>query len=165
MSLLATYSPRNVLVNYAGVLLNSGRPEDVFITITENAPRASFRKGLSGDTSSALSPDHSATITLSFYPESNTAKVLSLIYFGLKNAEAAGTPVLGAVPLVITEPAGSTLMVCPQAVLMNKTETSLGADTGTVSFEFFVEHAVQAVATPELMAEMNKGLSELGVPV
>lgn len=165
MAFLQTYSARNVLINYAGVILNSGRPEDTFLTISENAPRASFRKGLSGDTSSALSPDHSVTITLTFFPESRSAQALSLIYNGLKDSERFGNPVLGAVPMVISDPSGSTFVAAGEVVMFNKTETGLGADTGSISFEFYAEEAFQVAVGAELNEEANKGLRELGVQV
>ena len=163
MSFLKTYSARGVNINYAGVSLNEGRPEDAFITIAENAPRVAMRKGLSGDTSSALSPDHSVLVTLSFFPESLSASVLSVIYNGLKAAEMAGTPVLGAVPLYINDPSGSTLLVAAEAVLTNKEETSLGADSGSVSFEFYVETGYQFTGAQKVQSAATKALENLGI--
>lgn len=165
MAFLPTYSARNVLVNYAGAILDGGRPEDTFVTITENAPRASFRKGNSGDTSAALSADHSVTVVLTFFTESQAAKILSGIYSGLKSAEKAGSPVLGSYPMVISDPSGSTLLVAKDTVLMNKTEVGLGADSGTVSFEFFVDDATQLPLPDDLAASAKDALSKLGVEV
>lgn len=163
MAFLSTYSPRNVLVNYAAAILDSGRSDDVWITISQNAPRASFRKGNSGDTSAALSADHSVTVTLSFYPESQSAKALTGIYNGLKAAERSGNPVLGAYPLVISDPSGATLLLAKEAVLMNSGDISLGSDTGTVDFEFFVEDALQLPLEGDLAEEVNSSLDELGI--
>ena len=164
MSFHSTYSARNVTVVYAGANLSEGRPEDVYITISENSPRASFRKGLDGNTSAALSSDHSVTLTLSFYPESTTAKVLSGIYYGLKELERTGTALLGAYPLVINDPSGAaSLLVADEAVLMEKGDSSFGADSGTVDFTFYIEDARQAVLPAELEAIVNASLGNLAV--
>lgn len=146
MSLLRTYSARAVNIIYAGATLNSGRPDDVFITIAENADRVSFRKGMSGDTSVSLSPDHSGTITLSFFPESQSAKSLTNIYASLREMERRGDKqpanigVAGTgTPLVVVDPSGSIILVATEAVMQSVSERSLGDDTGTISFTFFVD--------------------------
>lgn len=165
MAFLSTYSCRAVLVNYAGVALNDGRPEDTFITISENAPRTAQRKGLSGDTSVALSPDHSVMVTLSFFPESTAAKLLNAMYYSLKDLERAGKPVLGAAPLVITDPSGVIMLVCKEAALSNKTETAFGADTGSLSFEFYVEDAQIKPLPGALAGKVAGAVSALSVKV
>lgn len=165
MSFLSTYSPRNVIVNYAGTNFNSGRVDDVFVNIAEGSPRISTRKGNSGDTSVALSSDHSAIVTLSFYPESQSGKIMTGLYYGLKNAESVGKVILGSVPLSIIDPSGGVYLTCAEAVLMNKTDTTLGADTGTISFEFYVEQAVQGSLPDEYEADVQSALAYIGVPV
>lgn len=165
MAFLQTYSRRGVSTVYAGKDLSEGRPDDVFITIEQNAERVSFRKGFSGDTSSSLSSDHSLKVTLTYFPESRTAKFLTNFYniisqsevllrnndfkttfgqiegdlkkLGFKSFAASG--ILLPAPLILEDLSGAVVLDAPQAVLYNRTETSLGEDTGTVSFEFFVE--------------------------
>lgn len=163
MAFLTPYSARNVFVGYAGVLLNSGRPEDVFFTVAWNAPRTAMRKGLSGDTSASISPDHSAIVTLSFYPESLTAKVLGGMYTTMKVAESKGLAILGAAPLVIKDPTGSMFLTCREAVIQNQTDMSFGADTGTISFEFFVEEALIAPLPGLVADQVIKGGEKLGL--
>lgn len=165
MAFLPTYSARNVLVNYAGAILDGGRPEDTFMTITENAPRVAFSKGVSGDTSAYLSPDHSVTVVLTFKAESDAAKILSGIYSGLKAAEKSGNPVLGSYPMVISDPSGSTLLVAKDAVLFNKNEISLGGGAGDVSFDFYIEDATQLPLPEDLAGSAKDALSKLGVEV
>ena len=165
MSFLSPYSARNVIVNYAGQLLNDGRPEDVFINVSEGSPRLSTRKGNSGDTSVSLSPDHSAVVSLTFYPESKAGKVLTGIYYALKNYESVGEPVLGAVPLSIVDPSGGYYLACAEATMMNKTDTSLGSDTGTVTFEFYVEQAIQGSLPEDYAGDVAAALNDLGISV
>ena len=164
MAFLTPYSARNVTISYAGIPLNQGRPEDVFFTVAENAQRMTPRKGLSGDTSVSLSSDHSTLVTLSFFPESDAAKVLTAIYYSLKEAERAGTPALGAAPLMVSDPSGITLLASPQAALQNKTETSFGADTGTISFEFYVEEALIKPLPADIAGQISAAKAALGVP-
>lgn len=165
MSFLSTYSPRNVVVNYAGALFNSGRTDDVFVSITEGAERISTRKGLSGDTSVALSSDHSCTVSLTFYPESQSGKIMTGLYHGLKKAERDGNVVLGAAPLVIVDPSGSVFLTCNEAVIQSKSDTTLGADTATVTFDFYVESATQGALPDEYSNEVTAALNYLGVAV
>ena len=165
MAFLQTYSRRAVQTVWAGQDLSNGRPDDVFITIEQNAERVGFRKGFSGDTASSLSSDHSLKVTLTFFPESEAAKRLTAFYnvtsqaertlslqgvAGAIDAATAGLSALGftavvangilfPAPLLIKDLSGAVVLEAPQVVLYNRTETSLGEDTGTVSFEFFVE--------------------------
>lgn len=155
MSFLTPYSARNVIINYGGVTLNDGRPEDVFFTVAWNAPRTAMRKGLSGDTSASISSDHSALVTLSFYPESRAAKILGNIFSSLRISEGKGKPILGKATLVIIDPSGSMFLGCREAVIQNQTDLSFGADTGNVSFEFFVEEAFIGAVPADLKAEVD----------
>ena len=165
MAFLQTYSRRGVSTVWAGKNLSEGRPDDVFITIEQNAERVGFRKGFSGDTASSLSSDHSLKVTLTFFPESQSAKFLTQFYNvasrsetflrdydlgsafdtiqsqlrGLGFTSFAASTILLPAPLLIEDLSGAVVLDAPQAVLYNRTETSLGEDTGTVSFEFFVE--------------------------
>lgn len=166
MSFHTTYSAKHVITNYAGVDLSEGRPEDVFLTITESAPRASFRKGVDGNTAPSLSTDHSATVTLTFFPQSNNGKLMTALYYSLKQAAKGDEPVLGAFPLVISDPSGSILIAAPEAVLMNKGDNSFGNNTGEVSFEFYVED-VFGISLPEgeLADTLNNALGDLGISI
>ena len=165
MAFLQTYSSRAVQTVWAGQDISNGRPDDVFITIEQNAERVGFRKGFSGDTASSLSSDHSLKVTLTFFPESEAAKRLTAFYNVTSQAErslgllgSAGASanamvslislgftavvangVLFPAPLIIKDISGGVVLDAPQVVLYNRTETSLGEDTGTVSFEFYVE--------------------------
>ena len=139
---LKTYSARDVTIAYAGQSLNNGIPEDAFLTITPNAPRASFRKGLDGNTSAAISSDTSHNVVLSLFPESKAATILQTYYGLLRAAELAGEPILGAGPLLIQDQSNLPFFGAAQTVLMNVGESSYGADTGTVDFEFYVEGGI-----------------------
>lgn len=165
MSFHETFSAKNVVVNYSGVDLSQGRPEDAFLTISQGAPRANFRKGVDGNTSAALSADNSVTVTLSLFPESNAAKVLTGIYYGLKLSHDQGQPVLGALPLGIVDPSGTIFLVAQEAVLVNMGDLSLGEDTGTMDFEFYVEDAIAVPLTGEIAGKLSGALSTLGVSV
>ena len=165
MAFHETFSAKNVVINYSGVDLSQGRPEDAFVTIAQGAPRANFRKGLDGNTSAALSADNSVTVTLSLFPESNAAKVLTGIYYGLKLAHDQGEVILGALPLGIVDPSGTIFLVAKEAVIMNIGDLSLGEDTGTLDFEFYVEDAVAVPLTGELATKLSGALNELGVSV
>lgn len=158
----SNYNPRNVIINYATVTFNSGFSEDVYFSISENSPRLSVRTGNSGDSSPAISADRSAIVTLTFMPQSLSAKILTSIYYGLRESDSTDTNFLGAAPMVIQDPSGSVFIVCKEAVLQSMSEQSLGADTGTVSFEFFVQEVKQVTALPEsYQAEVSKALADL----
>lgn len=173
MSLLRTYSARAVNIVYAGITLNDGRPDDVFITIAENADRVSFRKGMSGDTSVSLSPDHSGTITLSFFPESQAAKGLTNIYSALREMERRGDTqpanigVAGTgTPLAVIDPSGSIILAATEAVIQSTSERSLGEDTGTISFTFFVDDMYlwgDPTAKSNVLGEVSKAVKAISV--
>lgn len=163
MAFHATYSPKNFVVNYAGIDLSEGRPEDTFISISQSAPRAGMRKGLDGNTSTALSSDHSVTLTLSFYPESETAKKLAALYHSLRFAEMTGDVTLGAAPLVLSENSGATFLSAPETVLVNMGDQSFGADTGTIDFEFYVETAAQMTLPSNIAAEVTRAFDGFGI--
>lgn len=163
MAFHETYSAKSVVINYAGAVLTKGRPEDAFISIAQGAPRANFRKGLDGNTSAALSADNSVTVTLSFFPESNSAKILSGLYYGLKLSHDQGKPILGALPLGITDPSGTIFLIAEEAVLVNMSDLSLGEDTGTIDFEFYVENAIATPLSGELADKLSSALTELGI--
>lgn len=165
MSFHETFSAKNVVVNYAATDVSQGRPEDAFISISQGAPRASFRKGLDGNTSAALSADNSVTVTLSLFPESNSAKILTGLYYGLKQSLRQGEAVLGALPLIIADPSGTIFLVANETVLMNIGDLSLGEDTGTIDFEFYVEDALAAPLTGELADLLSNATKDAGIKV
>jgi len=66
MSFHQTYSMGNVNINYGGFDITDGRGADAYLSISNNTPRASFRKGADGNTSASLSSDHSVTLTLTY---------------------------------------------------------------------------------------------------
>lgn len=158
-----TYSAKNFVVNYAGIDLSEGRPEDGFISISQNTPRAAMRKGLDGNTAASLSSDHSVNLTLSFFPESETAKKLAALYHSLRLAEMTGDVTLGAAPLVLSENSGATFLSAPETVLVNMGDQSFGADTGTVDFEFYVETAAQITLPANIAADVTKAFDGFGV--
>lgn len=165
MAFHETFSAKSVVVNYSGVDLSQGRPEDAFLTISQGAPRANFRKGVDGNTSASLAADNSVTVTLSLFPESNSAKVLTGLYYGLKLSHDAGKPILGALPLGIADPSGTIFLIAKEAVLVNMGDLSLGEDTGTLDFEFYVEDAIAVPLTGEIATKLAGALSAIGVSV
>lgn len=165
MSFHAPYSAKQVTVNYAAGDFSEGRPDDVFITISESAPRATFRKGVDGNTSAALSSDHSSQVTLSFFPESDSAKLLSNIYYALRSSQRGDSPTLGAYNLVVLDPSGSIIIEAEEAVLESMSDRSLGNDTGTIDFVFYVETLLGGSLPADLAQEANKVLGALGVSV
>lgn len=163
MSFHATFSAKQVLVNYAGVDMSEGRPDDVFITISETSPRASFRKGVDGNTSAALSSDHSAQVTLSFFPESTNAKLMTSTYYALREAQKGDSPVLGAFPLGVVDPSGSIAVGALEAVLESMADRSIGNDTGTIDFVFYVENLVGTALPSDLASDAANLGSALGI--
>lgn len=163
MSFFNTYSMRAVLIEYATLDLTDGKPEDGFLTVTQNAPRATFRKGGNGNTSVSLSADHSVRVTLSLFPESPAAIKLRNFYSGLKLAERTENPILAALPLVISDPSGAYGMIALEAALESVGDVGLGADTGTLDFVFYVEDAYESKLAGELGEEVSKALSSIGI--
>lgn len=163
MAFHGTYAARNVLTNYAGIDLSSGIPEDTFISMTENTGRASFRKGLDGNTSASISPDNSYTVTLSFFPESATAQALTNLYSTLRVADEAGEQTLAAFPLGIYDPSGSGILGSLEAVIQKAGDQSYGADTGTVDFEFYVESGFKFAAKGDTLDSIKETLKEIGI--
>lgn len=165
MSFHKTYSMRNVDIDYALLDLNVGKADDAYLTISQGAPRASYRKGADGNTSASLSADHSVTVTLSLFPESEAAVKLQAIYDALKASERAGEPVLGAVPLVISDPSLAANILSLEAVLTNVGDLTLGQDTGTKDFEFYVEDALSNPLLGDLAADLQKAKDDLGITI
>jgi hypothetical protein len=165
MSFHETFSAKNVVINYAATDISTGRPEDAFITISQGAPRAAFRKGLDGNTSASLSADNSVTVTLSLFPESNSAKILTGLYYAFKQALRQGEAVLGALPLIVADPSGTIFLVAKETVLMNLGDLSLSEDTGTIDFEFYVEDALASPLTGELADILSNATKDAGVKV
>lgn len=157
------YSPRNVAIVYGPFVLKSGRANETFVTISRNTQRASVRMGFGGDPSVALTSDHSYTITLSFFPEYDSAKLLNAYYQGLAAAERAGKPYTGALPLVITDPTGLNSLVCNEAMIMEHGDFEYGEDTGVITFTFLVPEAVQGPLPTELAGRVSNALKGVGV--
>tara|TARA_Y100000310_G_scaffold74348_1_gene70504 strand:- start:31553 stop:32032 length:480 start_codon:yes stop_codon:yes gene_type:complete len=130
------YSARGVLVNYANVDITEGKSDDVYLTISRNSPRISTRVGGDGRYSTALSPDRGVTVVLSFFPESNSAKIMAAVYEALVASDT-----LGAIRLDITDPSGSINLIADEAALSEEGGRSYGGDSGTVDYTFIVPEA------------------------
>ena len=159
MSYLNTYSCRNVLINYAGMTLDSGKGEDTFVTIEYNSDRFSKTTGCSGDTAVSLSPDHSATIVLTYQATSNSAKLLAFLHGAMRLAEMNGEPELGAGPLGIVDPSGSTYALAKEAALMSVGTNTLGLGENTRDFTFDVP-VLAETALPDVLSSL---LGDLGL--
>lgn len=155
----------NVNINYSGFDITDGRGADAYLSISNNTPRASFRKGADGNTSASLSSDHSVTLTLTYFPESETANGLQFLYYSLKKLERAGQPILGSFPLIMEDPSGSIAFAAKDAVLMNLGDISLGEDTGEVELEFYVEDAAQIAYADEYQQVLSGLLAPLNLPI
>lgn len=159
MALHAAYASRSVTINYSGVLFETGKGDDVWLNVSRSAPRASFRAGADGNHSASISPDRSGTVVLSYFAESNSAKIMQAIYSGLQ----ADGDTLGAVPLAVTDPSGSIIFGADQAVLSEVGDAGYSTDTPVIDFTFFVPDLTVITLPADLAAEVNSALSTLGV--
>ena len=160
---LQPYSARNVSVIWGPINLAGGRADEAFATITRNAPRASTRAGFSGDISVSLSTDHSYNVTLSFFPESDSAKVLNGVFQALAAAERAGQPLTGAMPLVITDPTGLNTLVCREAMMLEHSDIEYAENTGVIIFTFMVAEAVQGPLPQDVAQIVSNAVKGLGL--
>jgi len=141
------YNPRNVVVSWFGVILSEGFADDAGISISENSPLMATRAGLSGNHAVNMSPDGSFTVGVTLFPESDAARVLKSAYTALK---LSGKFVAGALTIKDDEDGGGNILfVANQATLMSMSEQSYGADTGTVTFEFFVPNGADIISKLE----------------
>jgi len=139
--------------------LESGKGDDTFVTIEYNSDRFSSTTGCSGDTAVSLSPDHSAIITLTYQATSDSAKLLTFMNGGLRLSEMNGEPVLGAGPLGIVDPSGSTYALAKEAALQSVGTNTLGLGENTRDFVFHVP-VLAETALPDVLS--NK-LGDLGL--
>jgi hypothetical protein len=161
MSFHTPYASVATTINYAGVILETGKGDDVWLNVSYNSPRASFRKGADGNTSASISPDRSGTVTLTYFAESNSAKILQGIYTGLQ--ELDGLAVLGAVPLAVSDPSGAIIFGAKEAVLMEIGDAGYSSDTPTVDYTFYVEDLTVVNLPPELAAQVDAAVNTLSV--
>jgi hypothetical protein len=159
MSYLATYSSRAVLINYAGIVLSAGKGEDTFMTMEYSSDRFTTTTGSSGDTAVSLSPDQTGTITLTYQSTSDSAKLLTALHGTLRAAEFAGEPLLLAVPLVVADPSGSTIIACAEAALMSVGTNTLGLGENTRDFVFHIANIFET-AMPEAVADKIAAANE-----
>ena len=157
MSTHDAYSPREVIISYGNIDISAGKADDAFLTVSRSNPRTSTRPGLDGRHSLAVSPDTSGTVTVSLFPESDTAKVLQSVYTGLSTAGIAGD----IVPLDIVDSSGAVIILAPQAILQNMGDLTFGADTGTIDFEFFVPDLLTLALPDDLAGQLAEARSAL----
>lgn len=150
MSYLTTYSSRGVIINYASLVLAAGKGEDTFMTMEYSSDRFTTTTGASGDTAVSLSPDQSGTITLTYQATSESAKLLTGLHGALRVAERAGEPLLLAVPLVIVDPSGSTVLAVAEAALMSVGTNTLGLGENTRDFVFHCAEVFETALSDEL---------------
>jgi hypothetical protein len=153
----SAYSARKVIISWANVDISAGKADDAFLTVSRSTPRTSTRAGLDGTHSLAVSPDLSGTITISLFPESDTAKVLQSLYTGMAAAGIAGD----ILPLDIVDESGAVVVLAPQAILQNMGDLTFGGDTGTVDFEFFVPDLLTIGLPDDLAGQLADARSGL----
>lgn len=159
MSFHDAYSPREVLIIY-GVDISEGKSDDAFITISRNSERVTTRAGNDGRYSATLSADRGGTVTLSYFPESNSAKLLQGIYTALQQSNT-----LGDLPLVIIDPSGTLVVAAAEATLSSTGDMTLGTDTGTIDFVFTAPELITAPADlpDEVQDLLNQARDALGI--
>lgn len=150
MSYLTTYSSRAVVINYAGLVLTAGKGEDTFMTMEYSSDRFSSTVGASGDHAVSLSPDQSGTVTLTYQATSESAKLLTALHGALRASERAGIPTLLAVPLVVADPSGSTIIACEEAALQSVGTNTLGLGENTRDFVFHVPDIFETAMTDDI---------------
>lgn len=157
------FCARNVTIEYALLDISSGLAEDAFFSISENAPRLATRAGVNGKHAASLSSDLSVTVEITLFPESDAAKVLTAAYMALKESSRTGVNVLGAVPLTVKDASGVVWLEALEATMMSYSGMTLGADTGTVTFTFFVPDAAVLTLPSDLATQLNNVKTNLGV--
>lgn len=163
MSFHKTYSARNVNVVFAGLDLSSGKNDGEFITVSWNEDRVNVREGMDGNASLSVLPNHSATVTYTLFPESQSAKKLTAFDFTLREIERNGGNYAGVLPLTISDKSGTILLFAPSAILMKTGDVGLGEDSGTQEFTFYVHNARITTSGIDLdiRAELNKSIDAM----
>jgi hypothetical protein len=156
-----TYSSRGVLITYAGLDLKSGKGEDTFFTMEYTSDRFSATVGASGDVSPSISPDQSGKITLTYQAASQSCKLLVALHGALRASELAGKPILGAVPLGIVDPSGTTLVVAAQAAMMSVGTNTLGLGENTRDFVFHVPSMVETAFDEAMEQQIDTILGDM----
>ena len=159
MTYLSTYSCRNVVISYAGLNLESGKGDDTFLTIEYEADRFSYTTGCSGDTAVSLSPNHGAKITLTYQATSDSARLLAFLHGGMRAAELKGVPTLGAVPILVADPSGSTFALAKEAALVSVGTNTLGLGENTRDFVFHTP----MLAETALPSALSGSIGSLGL--
>lgn len=160
MSFHKTYSARSVNVIFGGIDISSGKNDGEYVSISWNEDRVNIREGMDGNASISVTPNHSATVTYTLFPESQSAKKLIALDFTLREIERNGGNYAGVVPLTISDKSGTILLFAPSAVLTKSGDVGLGEDTGTQEFTFYVHNARISAGGLELdvREEVNKSI-------
>ena len=161
MAFHETYTQRGVLLNYGLVDITTGISS---VDIAENNERVSFRKDISGDTAATVNADNSYTLTLSYFPESRSAKILRTAYQAMRSASTADA-VLGDLPFTISEPSGAMLLTAEKAVIQSIGNTTLGEDTGTVDVVMYLESAYVLGLPADIAQDVNTMISALNIEI
>lgn len=163
MALLKTYSPRSVSITYAGLNLSKGYSDGDFLTIAYNSDRVNIREGFSGDASVAVTPNHSAIITYTVFPESESAKKLVALDSALRTLEKTGQPVAGALPFVIADKSNVVLFASDSVIMTKAGDMSLGETTNTQEFTFYAHdcYIIPRGIDTSLEKEINDSVDNL----
>lgn len=139
------YSSKEVKISWAGYDIQ-GLADGTFVSFEFNSDVFTPRVGADGKISKSLSPDKTATLTLTLLQESPSNAPLSWALASAKN----GTVIQGA--MAITDPSGSTLAFLRGASIISGPTTELGIEAGNKEWTFHVEE-LDFISAPDNLAE------------
>lgn len=160
----STFSTGLLKVTFGGVELHTGMGEGNFLNITRSAERFTTTAGNDGNHAVNISLDNSATITLTYFVTSDTAKTLKNLYQVLRVADKEG-PNLAAAAFNIRDPSGTVMFQAKEAALRHVGDEQYGAGATTIDVVFFTPELLQVAVDEKVAAAVNDVAAEAGATV
>lgn len=157
----STFSTGLLKVNFGGQDLSAGMGEDNFLNITRSSERFQTTGGLDGNHAVNVSLDNSATITLTYFVTSDTAKTLKNLYQVFRVGDREG-PNLGKAAFSVTDPSGVVMFAAKEAALRHIGDEQYGAGATTIDVIFFTPELLQVAVDEKVAGAVNDIAAEAG---
>ena len=131
---MKVYSPKLVVINIAGLLIDKGFAEDAMIKITQDAPRFEDVVGVDGEVTRVQQYDQRALVTLSLMQSSSANDLLSTLLTRDQNTPNGA----GVGAFLLKDLQGTTLARAPACWVKGLPETELGKKVGSRAWEIRV---------------------------
>jgi hypothetical protein len=138
---MKVFSPKLVVINLAGLLIDKGFAEDSLIKVTYDAPRFEDVVGVDGEVTRVQQYDQRALVTLSLMQSSDANDLMSALLIRDQNTPNGG----GVGAFLLKDLQGTTLVRSPTAWVKGFPETEFAKKVTSRNWEIRLANAVPFV--------------------